>query len=345
MPAYSRRAASKDERGAMRKEEERYNEPKDYSFVEEPFWSAIAEYIQQCDMHLSPWTGYAYRKELKQFFEWAKKQNIQLNQFTDLTKEVIAEYQKHLFTAEKRHGGKLTLSSQRKRLGAVKRFCEYLTEQEKILIDPAASIHLPKEGKQLPRNYLSHREVRKLLSAADLTTHIGVRNRAILEIFYATGIRNSELRNLKIRDIDLKEGWLRIHGKGDKERIVPIGKAAIHFLSAWINLCRPVLTEKKPSDYLFVSKQGGKLHQQTPEDIVEALAKKAKLKTHITPHGLRHSCATAMLRGRAGIRYIQELLGHASLSSTEIYTRVEIADLKKVHSRCHPREKEAIDRR
>jgi len=328
----------------MKKEEERYSEPKDYGFVEEPFRAAIEDYIGQCDLHLSPWTGHAYRKELKLFFEWLKAQNSELSQLTDLSKEMIAEYQRYLFCAEKKHGGKLRLSSQCKRLGAVKRFCEYLVEQEKILIDPAAGIKLAREGKQLPRNYLSHREVRKLLAAADLGTHIGVRNRAMLEVLYATGIRNSELRNLKVEDVDLKAGWLRVRGKGNIERIVPLGKAAIHFVAGWMQICRPQFTAKKESEYVFLSRVGGKLHSETLADIVEALAKKAKLKRHITPHGLRHSCATAMLRGKAGIRYIQELLGHGSLLSTQIYTRVEIADLKKVHERCHPREKEAIDK-
>jgi integrase/recombinase XerD len=327
-------------------EKERYDKECDFSFVEEPLRGAVSDYINDCRMRLAPWTAYNYAKDMKMFFEWAAKQDgTQLKELADLTKDLMTAYQEYQYSRHTKQGGNLKPATQGRRVEAVKRFCEYLVAQERILVDPCAGIRTARQPKRLPRNVLTEREMRRLLSAADLSSHVGVRNRAMLEFLYGTGVRNSELRNLKVEDVDLKEGWLRIAaGKGGKERIVPLGKAAVYFVSGYLRQTRPVFLKKKESEYLFLSRVGGKLHQGTLCDIIEALARRAKLKKRITPHGLRHSCATAMLRGRAGIRYIQEMLGHASLQSTQIYTKVEIADLKRVHARCHPREKEAIDR-
>jgi integrase/recombinase XerD len=230
-------------------------------------------------------------------------------------------------------------------MGAVVRFCEYLAKEEKILVNPAATIELPKRPRRLFANYLSCREMNRLLKTPDLSTHLGVRNRAILEVLYATGIRNSELRNCKIEDVNLKDGWLTIRsGKGGGERVVPLGKAALHFLGAWMLGSRSRLHQSESSDYLFLSKMGGKLEMTTLNAIIGKAAAAARIKRKVTAHAIRHTCATAMLRGRADIRWIGELLGHASLASTQIYTRVEIADLKRIHHQCHPREKEAIDK-
>jgi integrase/recombinase XerD len=158
-------------------------------------------------------------------------------------------------------------------------------------------------------------------------------------------MRNMELRNLTLSDLNQSDGWLTIRqGKGAKDRVVPLGKAALHFAELYTEKTRPVFA-KKNVEFLFLSQHGEKLHSDTINQIINHTAKKAKIKRKISAHGIRHTCATLMLRGRASIRHIQELLGHKSLSSTERYTRVEITDLKKVHERCHPREKEAIDKK
>jgi integrase/recombinase XerD len=187
--------------------------------------------------------------------------------------------------------------------------------------------------------------MQKVLRAPDLSTHMGLRNRTILEVLYSTGMRSSELRNLKTEDINMSDGWITIrYGKGGKDRVVPIGKAAAHFLQLYLDKTRPVLARDKKHDICFVTQYGtAPLSYESLNQIVQKTARAAGIRRIITPHALRHTCATLMLRGRADIRHIQELLGHSSLSSTQIYTRVEIGDLKKVHTKCHPREKDPIE--
>jgi integrase/recombinase XerD len=155
-----------------------------------------------------------------------------------------------------------------------------------------------------------------------------------------------ELRNLALQDLNQTDGWLTIRmGKGAKDRVVPLGKAALHFIQLYLEKTRPFFAGKHKIDILFLTQHGEKLHHDTVNQIIEHAAKKARIKRNVSAHAIRHTCATLMLRGRADIRHIQELLGHKSLSSTQIYTKVEISDLKRVHERCHPREKEAIDKK
>jgi integrase/recombinase XerD len=230
----------------------------------------------------------------------------------------------------------------------VVRFCRYLAETQKIICDPCSRIKLPRRPRRIPRNVLTVRQANRLIGAADPLTHLGLRNRAMVEVLYASGIRNSELRNLKVEDINFADGWLSVRsGKGSKDRTVPLGKAALHYTGLYLEKARPDLAALHPihDGYLFLSHAGGRLHAATLNDILEELSAKAGLKKRVTAHALRHTCATALLRGHADIRYICEMLGHSSLASTQIYTKVEITDLKKVHHRCHPREHQPIDKK
>jgi integrase/recombinase XerD len=319
---------------------------RDYSFIAEPFRSAIGQYVADCQgANFSPWTVFHYVEDLCAFFRWLPGAAPGVKNFTDVTRPILSDYQMYLYQAESKRGTKYSIASQHGRLSAVLRFFAWLQQNEKILINPGATIQLPKIPKRLPRNYLSLREINKLLRAPDIGTHLGLRNRAILETLYSTGIRNMELRNLALSDLNQSDAWLTIReGKGAKDRVVPLGKAALHFTSLYLEKTRPIFI-KKEIESLFVSQHGEKLHGDTINQILNHTAKKAKIKRRISAHGIRHTCATLMLRGRASIRHIQELLGHRCLSSTERYTKVEISDLKKVHERCHPREKEAIDKK
>jgi integrase/recombinase XerD len=320
-------------------------ELRDYSHIVEPFRTAIEQYIQECAAaNFSRWTVVAYLEALCFFFSWLKINAPGTKHLSDISRQILSDYQLHLFAAEKKKGGKYAAATQHNRLSSVLRFFAWLAENEKILTDPGATIQLARMPQRLPRNYLSQKEMNRLLRAPDITTHLGLHNRAILETFYSTGIRNMELRHLTLADLNQNDAWITIRqGKGRKDRVVPLGKAALHFIQLYLQKTRPYFIESKITDALFVSQHGDPLHQDTINQIIDHAAKKAKIARKISAHALRHTCATAMLRGRADIRYIQELLGHRSLASTQIYTKVEIGDLKKVHERCHPREKEAID--
>lgn len=303
------------------------------------------EYMAACAREgFASWSLRSYRRALNNFCSFIGQQYPAVQSAADLSREMIAGYQMHLYKAESRYRKRLSLSTQYSWMGIVLWWLRWLTANEKILINPGASIQLPKRAQRIPRNYLSLKEMQKLLRSPDLSTHIGLRNRTILEVLYSTGIRSAELRKMKVEDINMSDGWITIHGKGAKDRVVPIGKAAAHFIQLYLDKTRPKLAKDKKHSICFVTQYGtAPLSYESLNQIVQKTARAAGVKRIITPHGLRHTCATLMLRGRADIRYIQELLGHSSLSSTQIYTRVEIGDLKKVHTKCHPREKDPID--
>lgn len=327
--------------------EERFRKLRDFKFLKEPFRSTVNDYISECRAaELSGWTVFAYVERLRCFFLWFSSVWPDARRLTDIGRQVLTDYQMHLWKSESKKGGKLSLATHRARMEALVRFTGWMTKKELILMDPAVNFEIPKRDRRLPRNYLSQKEMNRLLSACDLTTHLGLRNRAILETLYSTGIRNMELRNRKLEDLNTNQGYLTVRGgKGSKDRVVPLGKAALHFIALYLETTRPVFAGKKKTDFLFLSRHGEKMHQDALNRFIAHLADKAKIKRHITAHGLRHTCATLMLRGRADIRFIQEMLGHRSLASTQIYTRVEIADLKRVHAQCHPREKEPLDKK
>jgi len=189
---------------------------------------------------------------------------------------------------------------------------------------------------------LSVSEARRIIHAPDTKTVIGYRDQAVLEVLYSSGIRKEELNNLTLEDVDCDDGFLRIiEGKGNKDRIVPIGRIACRYLENYIHSVRSELVTNPQNNYLFLTMRGKKFSKNVLWELVKKYARKAKLKKNVYPHTFRHSCATAMLKNKADIRTIQKLLGHASLDSTQVYTHLSITDLKDVHRRCHPREKDA----
>jgi len=183
--------------------------------------------------------------------------------------------------------------------------------------------------------------VKKVLHAPDTKTVLGYRNGTILEVHYSTGIRKEELNNLLLIDVDYEYGIIRLNqGKGKKDRVVPQGRIACRYLENYITAVRPSLIKDPYNNYLFLSLRGNRLSKNMVWEIVKSYAKKAASKKNISPHTFRHTCATLMLRNRANIRHIQDLLGHTSLDSTQVYASVSIVDLKEVHARCHPRERD-----
>jgi integrase/recombinase XerD len=258
---------------------------------------------------------------------------------------MVSAYQLWLCQREhKRRGGTISISTQRSYLNAVRSFFAFAVAERIVLIDPARNVELPKPGRRLPRGVLSPKEMRNLLRQPNLATYTGLRDRAILETFYSTGIRHIELLRLRICDVDLDRGYVTVlKGKFKKDRVVPLGKVAAHFIREYITKARPHMLPQAdtPETHLFLSINGTPLASASLYGSFRRLAKLAGLEKRLFPHGIRHTCATAMLRGRADIRYIQQMLGHESLSSTQIYTHVEIGDLKRVHARSHPREIDA----
>jgi integrase/recombinase XerD len=311
------------------------------------FANARLEYLQYCQRRgYSRSTLHSYGDALEHFFGWLGQQYAGLRDPREITREMVTAYQMCLYQMTSRFGKRLSVNTQYNWMGAILWFLRWSAQQEKILINPGASIQLPRRPKRIPSNYLSLKEMQKLLRAPDLSTHTGLRNRAILEVLYSTGMRSGELRALKLEDLNLQDGWITVRaGKGAKDRVVPIGKAAMHFTTTYLEKTRPKLIHDKKHSIIFVSQYGTPLGYESLNQIVQKTAKTAGIKRKVTPHALRHTCATLMLRGKADIRHIQELLGHSSLSSTQIYTRVEIGDLKKVHAKCHPREREPLDQK
>ena len=301
------------------------------------------EYLQA--LNYSRATLVNYGRDVKLFLEWLAG-NAALNSIHDATAAHLSQYQIALYQIERtdeKTGAQKRLASgtQANKLAAMKRFFLWLWQEGLIAHNPSASIQMPKQPQTLPRNILTPAEARRLLEAVPTQKPRDIRDRAILEVLYATGIRRAELLSLNLYDVGIQTGTLRIeHGKGDVTRLVPLTAAATAALKLYLAEARPVFATQPGQLRLFVSsRSGGLLDAGDIMRIVAKASKNAGLKKHITPHTLRHACATHLLKGRADIRQIQKLLGHRRLSSTEIYTHVELSDLAEVINRCHPREK------
>lgn len=281
----------------------------------------------------------AYARAIRFFFDWLSAET-EITTLAQLTGETLAAYQVALLSHEKSDGSLLSIKTQHGRLVALKSFFRFLAEEGKLLLNPAAGLRLPKVRRPLPQPLLTPKEAIRFLESVGTATPLGLRDRAIVEVFYATGIRNAELRALETADFDPASATLTIRGgKGDKDRVVPMGPIAAAIVSDYIASARPKLTGGSSVPNLFVSKRGRPLWGANLAEIVARAAAGSGLGKPVRPHRLRHACATHMLRGGADIRHIQKLLGHASLASTQIYTQVEISDLKAVHRRFHPRER------
>lgn len=281
-----------------------------------------------------------YVHNVKLFLEYLKTLGIE--NIAEVDRQVLHDYQVGVYLQTFK-GKPLAPATQRTRMTCVKTFFQYLTKSGMTVYDPSADLDLPKRPIQLPRGVLSKKEIGELLSKPNLESPLGMRDRAILEVFYSTGIRVSELCNLTIHDLNLNIGELRVNrGKNKKDRIVPLGEVACDFLELYLHEARPKLAPPNQT-ILFVSKNGLKFHSTTLSHLIINYGRKTGLKTGISPHGLRHTCATHLLKGKADIRHIQQILGHESINTTQRYTKVEITDLKHVLKRCHPRERKEIE--
>lgn len=270
------------------------------------------EYLNK-ELNYSENTEISYREDITNFLNYLEKN--QLN-YKKIDGEIIRDYLKYLDEA------KLKNSTIARRISALRTFYNYLLNKNIVDTNLFNSIRNPKLEKKLP-NYLSYEELAKILDNIDISTKIGLRNRLLVEMFYATGCRVSEMINIKVSDINKSNNSIRIMGKGSKERIVYFGEYARDYLDRYLPLI--------DTDYLFTQESGDKLSIHDVEYIISDLVKNLALKTHVTPHTLRHTFATHLLNNGADIKTVQELLGHSSLNTTGIYTHVSNERIKEVY--------------
>jgi len=250
---------------------------------------------------------------------------------------MLTKYQRHLYYYRKANGEPLSIYSQNAKIAPVKSFFRWLTREHYILFNPASELQLPRRQRSLPRAILSVTEVENLLSQTDINDPYGIRDRAIMEVLYSTGIRRMEVVNLKLHDVDHQLGTVFIYqGKGKKDRVVPIGERALLWVKKYQNEVRPELMIGEDDHTLFLNQYGEKMSMDALSRRVRVYMKAAEIDKPGSCHLFRHSMATQMLENGADIRYIQELLGHAKLDTTQIYTQVSIKKLKAIHEATHP---------
>ena len=277
---------------------------------------------------LSQNTILAYQSDLTKFISYLNIQSI--NSINKTIRENITSY----MWTQKEKG--LSANSLSRGLAAIKVFYRFLLREKITSSDPTDMIESPKLWKRLP-DTLSLEEIESLLNAPNIKDKQGLRDKALLEVMYATGMRVSEAANLKIQDLNSDIGFVRCIGKGQKERIIPLGRRAIHFTESYIRQVRPKLLKNKNSQALFLSRLGERLSRQSIWKIIKIYAKKARIKKALHPHILRHSFATHLLERGADLRAVQEMLGHSDISTTQIYTHIHKDRLKEIHKKYHPR--------
>ena len=267
----------------------------------------------------------AYRSDLKIFSKWLNN-----NSLIDVDKKQIQDYFSY------RKDSNISASTQSRMLTCLHSFYQYLSDKQNLKIDPTEQLDYPKLEKKLPV-FLNVQEVERLLEAPSSKSLIGQRDRAMLELLYSCGLRVSELINLSYHNINLKDEFIRIHGKGNKERLLPMGEIAIDYLTKYELNSRPTLLKNGQSDSYFLSNRGRAMSRQNFFYIIKDYASKAGIDKPLSPHSLRHAFATHLVQKGADLRSVQLMLGHSDISSTQLYTHIQNAQLKTQHQKHHPR--------
>lgn len=294
--------------------------------------TVLAGYLEMLRVrHLSPVTVDCDRKAVGYFFRYLE--SLGVADLRAVSRDTIADYQRELLP-------KHTVGTVRAYLISLRRFFAHLENIGAILVNPTPDVPLPKEERRLPRRILKPSEVRKLLKAPDETPK-GLRDRALLELFYSSGIRREEMTRLAVPDVDIRNGFVRVKGKGGRDRVVPVGQSACEALARYLKEARAVWLKAKRNpgwtDALWLSpiQPHPPLKKEAVADIVRRYARRV-LGRNVSPHVWRHSYATHLVANGANVVYVQRLLGHKSLKTTDIYTRVSVPDLKKMLRRAHP---------
>ena len=292
----------------------------------------VEEYL----MHLKIERGLAdnsiesYQRDIKHYTQFLEKEKI--NDWNEIDRYVIVLFLQRLKESGKSDNSIIRMTS------SLRQFHQFMRQEKFTIKDVMQSVDTPKKAETLPK-VMSMKEVDKLLETPDTETEIGLRDRAILEVMYATGLRISELINLKMNELHLTMGFIQTIGKGNKERILPIGGMAIQYLNEYLEDSRPIFESRsaEESPYVFLNSRGKGLSRQGVWKNIKKTVQLAGIKQNVTPHMIRHSFATHLLENGADLRIVQELLGHSDISTTQIYTHITKARMKDIYKEYHPR--------
>ena len=304
-----------------------------YFIIMQKIFDRYIQYLE-AERNASPYTIRNYRADLADFFKFLK--GTELTLLNEVDRHVLRDYLSHLA------GRGIAKNSIARKLSAIRSFFRYLAREEIIPKNPVEQVSSPKLDKRLP-SFLTKEEMERLLGAPDSSTPLGQRDRALLELLYASGLRVSELVSLTPEQIDLETNEIRVWGKGSKERMVLMGQPAAEAIKNYLREGRARLRGIKKSSALFLNRYGQRLPERSVQRLLEQYAKKAGIGKRVHPHMLRHTFATHLLEGGADLRVVQELLGHARLSSTQIYTHVTKGQARKVYLSAHPLARENKD--
>jgi integrase/recombinase XerD len=275
------------------------------------------------------------RVHLGFFLDWCREHGIE--EPADVTRPVLERYQRYLFHYRKKNGEPLTFRSQHSRLVPVRGWFRWMARENHILHNPASELELPRLEHRLPKHVLTAGEAEQVLAQPNAGDPLGLRDRAILETLYSTGMRRLELIHLKLYDLDAERGTLTIRqGKGKKDRVIPVGARAAAWIAKYVERARPQLAIEPDDRTVFLTNAGEAFHPDHLSEMVRDYVDAAAIGKRGACHLFRHTMATLMLEGGADIRFIQQMLGHASVSTTQIYTQVSIRQLKQIHTATHP---------
>lgn len=275
---------------------------------------------------LSTATLEAYSTDMERFFNYLE--SLQVKHDTVSTRQMID------WLWEQRSSGQSTATIAR-RLTAVRQFYKYLKLEGHSITDPTEFVDAPRINRKLPV-FMTQEEVERLIAVPDVTRPLGLRNKAIFELLYSCGLRISELITLTRNDLDVEDGFITVTGKGDKQRLVPVGSRALESLKNYLVMGRDALAPNTGCKLIFLNRNGKGISRVGCWKVLKKCAVQAGINKNISPHVLRHSCATHMLENGADLRLVQEFLGHADIGTTQIYTHVQYEFLKDVYSKCHP---------
>ncbi len=296
------------------------------------------DYLEYLSVRNYSWRAVGSRRNtLQHFLRWCQERDLYRPE--EVTRPILENYQRWLFRFRQPNGKPLGIVTQQQRPTSIKGFFKWLCRNHHLLHNPASELDLPRSEKRLPQSAMTQREIESVLSLPDISDPMGLRDRAIMETLYSTAIRRSEVCGLRVDDLMTERGLLAVRqGKGKKDRIVPIGARALSWIERYLTQARPLLEVDMSQRALFLSGYGEAL---TPDHLSRLMARyidAADLGRKGSSHLFRHTCATLMLENGADIRYIQQLLGHAKLETTSIYTEMTVRQLQKVHTLTHPAE-------
>jgi integrase/recombinase XerD len=274
-------------------------------------------------------------KHLSRFIDWCEERGV--SRAVEVSRPVLEGFARYLYHYRRADGQPLSFQGQHVRLVPVRAFFRFLTKQHFLVFNPASELELPRLGHRLPKHVLSAKEAEAVLAAVDVEEPLGVRDRAILEVFYSTGMRRCELIRLALYDLDAERGVVMVRqGKGRKDRVIPIGERAVLWTEKYLSELRPELVVPPDDGTLFLTHLGQPFSSNRLTQLVAKYVEAAQIGKHGSCHLFRHTMATLMLEGGADIRFIQQMLGHATIATTQVYTQVSIRQLKAIHTATHP---------